>query len=378
MSKKILIVSAFFEEKIGYQEVQLAQVLTEMNYEVKVLATDRSNLNSEIRYENSNGKYEVVRIKKHLRIKSTFYIKENLQEFFKSYSPNIVFLILPGTGLPYFVLKYIKGNAKVISVYSDTTITDKVANAKGTKGNKIIFKVLKYRWYNKVMERSDILMANTNETVSILKNISKNSINDKLRMTGLGYDPSKYFYSPELRKKFRDELHLKDNQKLIVSITRVYPGKPFEYWVEQVKDFLIRNENFVYFIAGFSNDEYSLKVKNSLEKLGLKEKLILYNFTTAEKNNEIFNSADYSLWFAPTISIQQSMASGLMPLIPFDSTLDHLIEDKVTGFYYNNFEDLKNTLNKLSNFSYDRIANTEANKKFSYGNFLNRIISEVS
>jgi len=378
MTKKILIVSAFFEEKVGYQEVQLAQTLTEMSHEVKVLATDRSNLNADIRYENSKGNYEVIRIKNHYRIKSTFYIKENLKFFFEGYSPDIVFLILPGTGLPYFILKYLPQNLKVISVYSDTTIKDRVAKAKGTKGNQLVFKVLKHRWYNKVMERSDILIANTNETVEILKNISKKNIDAKLRMTGLGYSSQNYFYSPELRKKFRDEIGLDENQKLIVTVTRVYTGKPFDYWVEQMQDFLGSNENFVYLLAGFSDDEFSLKVRINLEKLGLGKKLILYNFTTPEKNNEIFNAADFSLWFAPTISIQQSMATGLLPIIPFDSTLDHLIENNKTGIYYKDFMELKEILTKLPAFLYDRLSNVEVNKRFSYNNILKKIISEVS
>ena len=94
MIKKILIISSFFENHVGYQEVQFAETLTSMGYEVKVIATNRSNLDLEKRYEDSNEKFEVKRIKNLTRIKNTFYPKENLSEVIAKFSPDLVFLIL--------------------------------------------------------------------------------------------------------------------------------------------------------------------------------------------------------------------------------------------------------------------------------------------
>lgn len=378
MIKKILIISSFFENHVGYQEVQFAETLVSIGYEVKVIATDRSNLNTDKRYEDSNEKFEVKRIKKLTRIKNTFYPKENLSEFIAKFSPDLVFLILPGSGIPYFLLKNIDSRAKVISVFSDTTIENRVHNAKGTKGNKLIFSLLKARWYNKVFERSDLILANTNETAEILKNISKNNFNKKLRTYGLGFDSNRYFYSGNLRKIARNELGLSDDKKLIVTISRIYEGKPFEFWVEQVKDFLLHNEEYVYLLAGFNDTGYSKKTEKKISELGLKNKLILYKFTAPEETNKIFNAADYSLWFAPTISIQQSMATGVFAIAPFDSTLDHLIENNKTGLYYNDFNDLKNKLESLNNIHYYRESNSKFNQKFSYQNILQKAISEVS
>jgi glycosyltransferase involved in cell wall biosynthesis len=376
--KKILIISSFFENNVGYQEVQFAEVLSSMGYEVKVLATDRSNLDIQKRYDDSNDKFEINRIKKLSRIKNTFYPKEDLSEFFNTYNPDLVFLILPGSGIPYFLMKHINPKAKVISVFSDTTIENRISKAKGTKGNKLIFDLLKARWYNKVFERSDLILANTPETSSILKSVSKKNISDKLRMYGLGFDNNKYFYSNEQREESRREFDIKDNEKLIITISRIYLGKPFEYWVEQVAEFLNNNPDYIYLLAGFSDTEYSRKVESNLRKLNLGNRLILYKFTTAQQNNKLFNAADFSLWFAPTISIQQSMGTGLYPIIPFDSTLEHLVEKNKTGLYYSDFDDLKKLLPGLNNISYDRRENSEINQKFSYQSILRKVISEVN
>jgi len=377
MIRKILIVSSFFENNVGYQEVQFAEVLYSLGYEVKVIATDRSNLDVAKRYDDSFDKFEVKRIKKLIRIKNTFYPKDDLKEFFENYKPDLIFLILPGSGTPYFLLKYVNVNSKIVSVFSDTTIENRISKAKGTKGNKFIFNFLKTNWYNKIFEKSDLIMANTSETSSILRSVAKKNIENKLKMYGLGFDSNKYNYSEETRIEYRRYLNIKENQKLIVTVSRIYPGKPFEYWVEQVKDFLITHENYFYLLGGFSETEHSKKVRANLEKLNLNDRLILYKFTSPEENNKIFNAADYSLWFAPTISIQQSMATGLFPIIPYDSTLDHLVEENKTGLYYNNFDELKNVLFELENISYNRKDVAEANHKFSYQNILQKVISEV-
>lgn len=378
MIKKILIISSFFESHVGYQEVQFAEALCSMDYEVKVIATDRSNLDVNKRYENSLGKFEVRRIKKLTRIKNTFYPKESLENFISQFNPDLVFLILPGSGTPYFLMKYISSGTKIVPVFSDTTIENRVHKAKGTKGNKFIFDLLKARWYNKVFERSNLVMANTNETASILKSVSKKNIENKLRTYGLGFDSEKYFYSEELRSNFRNELGLKKEQKLIATISRIYSGKPFEFWVEQIKEFLNQNNNFVYLLAGFDDTAYSKKIEKSLKSLGLEKKLILHKFTSPEETNKIFNAADFSLWFAPTISIQQSMATGLFTIAPFDSTLDHLIEKDKTGLYYNNYDELRNSLAAIEKLQYNREENSKINQKFSYQRILQKTISEVS
>lgn len=378
MIKRILIISSFFENHVGYQEVQFAETLQSMNYEVKVIATDRSNLDLQKRYEDSNNKFEVKRIKKLIRIKNTFYPKENLKNFINEFYPDLVFLILPGSGIPYFLLKFIKANTRIISVFSDTTIENRVHKAKGTKGNKFIFNFLKTGWYNEVFDRSDLILANTNETSAILKDISKNNIDAKLRTYGLGFDSNKYFYSKNIREDFRKELGLKEKQKLIATISRIYSGKPFEFWVEQIKDFLMRNDDFVYMLAGFNDTEYSKRVEEYLKTFELKDKLILCKFTSPEETNKIFNAADFSLWFAPTISIQQSMATGLFAIVPFDSTLDHLVENNKTGLYYNNFDELKTKMDTLITLTYNREDNSKVNKKFSYQNILQKAISETN
>ena len=377
MSKTILILCPFFENHVGYQEVQFADALASMGHTVKVLTSDRSNLDLTKRYEDYSGKYEVKRIKKSLRIKNTFYPKEDLTGFFLNFSPQIVFSLLPGSGLPFFLLKYVNQNSKVISVFSDTTIDNRVANAKGTKGNKTIFNLLKKKWYKDVFKKSDLIMANTNETADILKSISLPDVAAKLRVYGLGFDSSKYFFSQQLRDEFRKKLGLSEKQKLLATVSRIYKGKPFEFWVEQVKNFLSKNKNFIYLLAGFDDTSYSKETEANLKKLNLPN-LILHRFVSPEEANLIFNAADYSLWFAPSISIQQSMASGCFPIIPFDSTLDHLLENKVTGFYYNTFDDLKNILHTLDSHSYNREAAAGINSKYSYQNILSKVIEEVS
>lgn len=378
MAKKILIITSFFEPHVGYQEVQFSDTLHSMGYEVKVLTTDRSNLSPEKKYESSFDKYEIIRIKNHVRIKNTFYPKGSLINYFEDFIPDLVFLILPGSGLPYYCLKYINSNAKVVSVFSDTTIENKIYQASGTKGNKLIFNFLKSRWYNKVFDRSNLLLANTNETSEILKTTARKNIDNRIKVYGLGYDGSVYFYDTELRKKTRNQLGIKEPEKLITTISRIYKGKPFDFWIDQIKDFLINNSDFKYLLAGFNDTEFSQQIEEKLTSFGLGERLILKKSTNPKESNAIFNAADFSLWFAPTISIQQSMASGLYAIIPFDSTLDHVLKADNAGLYYKTYDELKVNMNRLKNLVYNRDENIKINSRYSYKNILQEVISEVN
>lgn len=378
MAKKILIITSFFEPHVGYQEVQFADTLHSMGYEVKVLTTDRSNLSPEKKYESSFDKYEIIRIKNHVRIKNTFYPKGSLINYFEDFKPDLVFLILPGSGLPYYCLKYINSNVKVVSVFSDTTIENKIYQASGTKGNKLIFNFLKSRWYNKVFDRSNLLLANTNETSEILKTTARKNIDNRIKVYGLGYDGSVYFYDTELRRKTREGLGIKKSEKLITTISRIYKGKPFDFWINQIKDFLINNSDFKYLLAGFNDTEFSQQIEEKLTSLGLGERLILKKSTNPKESNAIFNAADFSLWFAPTISIQQSMASGLYAIIPFDSTLDHVLKADNAGLYYKTYDELKVNMNRLKNLVYNRDENIKINSRYSYKNILQEVISEVN
>jgi hypothetical protein len=374
---RIVIISSFFEEHIGYQEVQLAKVLQRLGHDVLVVTTDRSNFYPEKRYNGSEFP-NVIRIKRLLRVKNTFLPFENLKLSIKQFDPQIALVIHPGSGLPYYYLSTLPKSCKVISFYGDLQVVDKVGKADGIKGNAYIQKYLKDRWYNKTFDRSEIIVANTNETMNILKNISTNSIDEKIVMPGLGFDSKVYFHSNDLRNSTRREMNIADNQIVLLTLTRVYAGKPIVQWLAPVIEQLKKNRDLIYIFAGFMDSEFSRSIKNELKSLNLDGQLKLLDFTSAEFNNSLFNAADYSVWFIPTISIQQSMATGLPAIIPFDETVDHLVEKDLTGIFYKDFSELSHRISELQPWKLKREDVALRNKRFSYESILQQLFVQLS
>lgn len=373
---RIIIFTAFFEEHVGYQEVQLAKVLRRMGHEVMVVTTDRSNLDLVKRYSGISFE-NVLRVTNVLRIRNTFLPFKIIRKEVSAFKPDVALIIHPGAGLPYFYLSSLPDKCKVISFFGDLDVVDKVGKAAGIKGNAWIQKVIKDRWYNKTFQRSDVIVANTNETTEILQKCAKRSIEKKIVMPGLGFDPETYFPSIELRTKTRKEMGLSDDHIILLTITRVYAGKPIIQWLNPVITQLNKNPKLVYIFAGFADTEFSRQIKRELQSFHLDDRLRLLDFTSADYNNALFNAADYSLWFLPTISIQQSMATGLPAIVPFDKTLDHLVEPNHNGLYYNDFLELREVLSELNPWPIRRDELVRFNHKFSYDSIIEFLFSSI-
>lgn len=371
-NNNILIISSFFEEKYNYLEIQIADTLHYLGYSVTVLTSNKHLMSKGI-IKDDNSKYKIIRIKKLLRITDTIYPLVDLRDIIQSIDPFLVFLIYPGHGLPYFVIKYLPDNCAVISTFEDRNDKNQL-----TIKTKIIKKLLKNNWYKKVFERSTIIAAATNQTAEIFRshNKFKNVVGNKIRTISLGYN-SKIFFNDEcLRKKIRSKYNIGDDDIVLITATRIIKTKPIRNWLKPIMNALEKNSRLVFMLVGFMNNPYSIEIKNWIDTINEKNRIILIDLLSADKLNEYFNCADYSVWFTPTISIQQSMGTGLKIIIPRRDTLDHLIINKTNGMYYNSFYELEYILVNLK-LKYDREDISKYNKVFSYEHILLELINSV-
>ena len=372
MNKNILIVSPFFERKYNYMEVQIADTLHYLGYNVTVLTSNKCMFNSGTILDDS-VKYNIIRIKKLIRISDTIYPLVNLRDIIQSVDPFLVFLIYPSTGLPYFIMKYLQDNCAVIS-----TFEDRYDKNKFTIKTKIIRKLLKYNWYKKVFDRSNIIAVATNQTAEIFRshNKFKDVIGNKIRIISLGYDPKIFFYNESLRKKIRSKYNIRDGDIVLITATRIIRTKPVKNWLKPIINALEKNPRLLFMLIGFLNNSYSADIKNWIGTRNKKNRIILVDLLSAEKLNEYFNCADYSIWFTPTISILQSMGTGLKIIIPKRDTLDHLMKNNANCIYYNSYQELENIfVNLKSNYNREEIF--EYNKEFSYENILLDLIHSL-
>lgn len=370
--KKILIISSFFEQKFGYQETHIANTLASLGHQVKVLTTNESQFTKNKISNNNSYNYGIIRISKFIRITETIFPYDDLSKYIYEFEPDIVFLIHVGHGLPYYAIKSLKETYKIVSFFGDLKRHYKSIQRKLTTN------LFKDDWYYKTFVKSDIIISNTNETTKILYKKCKGNkeLRKKIYRLSLGFDQDKFYFDKNIREKTRNEYNFGHSQIVLCTTTKIVTRKPIISWIKPIIEVIKNNRNLIYCLVGFfENDKYCNFVKREINKLYKQDNLILLNYLDQTKLNKLYNASDYSLWFAESITIQESMGTGLKAIIPNIQTVNHLIDDR-NGYIFKNNISLLNIIESLPK-EYNRNEIYKYNNKFSYFSILNRIFNKL-
>ncbi len=370
--KKILLISTFFQDKTQYIQIQIADTLFELGYEVTVIASNKSLIEDKI--VNDKKPYEIHRIDKYIRITDTFYPIEKKRIEIHKFDPDIAILIYPGFGLPFFLLKYIPPRTKIISIFGDIH-----QHAQLKLGNKLIKQFIKYSWYKTIIKRSVIVGGVTDQTINILRNVPKlkKVLDSKLKRIELGFNSKNYFLCSEVREKIRSKLGYTNNTIVLITITRIVQHKPVDKWLVPIFNALEKNNRLKYILAGFNESEFSSQIKKAIRESKYSQRIKLYDYVETQFMNTLFNCADYGVWFSSaSIAIQQAMGTGLPVFLMCQETLGHLLDEGCNGVYYKDYNDLTLKLIALKQ-KLNRSNIAQMNHKFSYHKILEEILKSV-
>jgi glycosyltransferase involved in cell wall biosynthesis len=149
----------------------------------------------------------------------------------------------------------------------------------------------------------------------------------------------------------------------MVTVTRINPLKPVEEWIRPVLAWLRQNPGWRYTLAGFPSGSEGDKVRAMIEAPDLGDRFRMLGLLKTPEINRLYNNSDLALWFVAGIGIQQSMVTGLPVLLPTLGSVDHLVEDRVNGFYYRDLADLPRCLSEAASLSWDREKLARVNSK---------------
>ena len=367
------MVSTFFEPRYNYMEVQIADTLNNMGYNVTVLTTDRC-LFGNGRINDTHSKYNIIRINKLIRITDTVLPLVNLTQTLRDVAPSVAFLIYPGHGLSYYASRWLPITCAAISTFEDRNDKNKLSIK-----TKVIKRLLKKRWYKKVFLRSSVIAAATNQTTTLFRQDKRfyKLVNNKIRTIGLGYDSNTFKYDKNIRVEKELDLKISNDCTILITATRIVKTKPIKEWLIPIINALRKNDKLIFLLVGFSDNKYSYSIKEWINSLDLNDRLIPVDMVDSHELNQYYNISDYSVWFTPTISIQQSMGTGMKVILPERDTLDHLIIDDINGYYYKSGEHLENIILSLDKI-YDRESVLSCNKIFSYEQIIAGLINSLN
>lgn len=369
---RIIIITSFFEEKYGYQEVHLANTLSKMGHEILILTSNRSPFSKERLNTETSKAYNVIRLNRNIRVVDTLFPLKPMRRHIKNFDPEIALVVHIGHGIPYYSMKYLDDHVRKVTFFGD------LRRQHASPRRRIIQTFLKNRWYYKSFKMSNLIIANTNETVDILSEKARfnEKLTSKLYRSSLGFDSSKFFLDVENRKKNRIKFGFPENSVVFCTTTKIVKRKPIIEWIHPILDVLRENENVFYCLAGFLDDDHSRSVEQKIKKIYNGDNLKLLPLLSFQELNDLYNASDYSVWFDASITIQESMGTGLKVIIPNSKRVNHLVEND-NGFLYNDLQEIHELIIKLS-ANYDRESIAAKNKRLSYNELIIDIINKVS
>lgn len=394
---RIGVISAHYMPEIGYQEVHLAKAYARLGHTVKVFTSAASvNLGGSVNQLNyktgltTDAKYgyEILRLPS-LSYKSKA-LPFGLRKVVNDFNPDVLVILGVAKIFPYALLnKYFHKKVKIVSVYGDAkeylergTFKQKLK----TLIHEIGYSTIKYPLYKKAIKYGDKLILNIPETnqlfLDFLNEKEKTEFESKKVMLNLGYDPDEYYYNGEDRDSVRKELHIDQNEIVIITSTRVNKRKNLERIIELISKLNKKGKKVTYIIVGFLEDSYEKELKSLISKQPYPNAFKCFPFLNAAEIRKLYCVADAGIWLKVAISIQEAMGTGLPVILENKPSVNHLIIEGKNGWFFNKqtFDSIiEKVVDALSGHPFDRKKLSGENSiKLSYDTIAQKILDTLN
>lgn len=341
MKKRVLISSSRFDLSGGYHEAILGSELIRQGYDVFVICRD------DLGCSESDENITVYQVKCKTVGKTSFPLQK-LDRIVKEIKPEIAFFSALNLGLPYYVMKHLPKECKVVSIHED--LESQPEKGYYRESNPIKKYLLK-KWYKKLFCRADLIVMASSGTEKILR--QRYNMECDALYYPFCYDQNKFYSLPNVEKK--DSLRLS-------TVTLIHHLKPVAKWLASLKKF-ITNHDCEYVIAGFKEDAYGKSVNYEISQLKIADKITTNGLLNAAEINELYNKSDYVIWYQASIGIQQALGAGARVVIPRDQATEGLDKYVSEGsiIYYNDHKDLSEILER-AHMSIDDKTNIESHE----------------
>ncbi len=340
---KIAIVCGHFIPSMGYIEVYLAKEYTRLGHTVNVFTTAKvpSYVRSIIKEEYSEGVekhpelgYAITRL--HTKYEAgQMVIAKGLKKAVDEFQADEVVIIGLGKLFPKPLLKGCKRNYRLSVLLGDNEDNHEPSKAKA--GIDTVKKWLKNPMYKLAVKNADALYPYTPETNDIVKRIIPASmhgtLDKKTTEISLGFDTDKFFYSNEDRRNGRAKIGLGQDEKMMVTATRIIAHKRLEDVIDAVDAINEAGQKLHYVIIGFADDDYGQEVKEYIATKKHSDRFHCFPFMSHLEIREMYQAADIAYFPTTVISIFEALGTGLPVVLPWRKSVSHIVSEDENGWY---------------------------------------------
>ena len=240
--------------------------------------------------------------------------------------------------------------------------------------NKLAAKII-IRKAVKYANECDFIVTPTNSVKKIIKNWGVTNKNVDSIPTGIEEE----FYQNANRNKIRNKFNVKDNEVLLLLVSRLTQEKNIEFLFSSITKVLKNNLNVKFLVCG---DGYLLpKLKKLAKENDLQEKIIFEGIVSKEELKNYYAAGDIFVYSSKSetqgMIISEAMYMGL-PIVAVDAPgVCDLVQDEVNGFLTkeNEFK-FSSATQKLIDSKELRAAFSEASKRIAHENFTDKVCAE--
>ena len=259
-------------------------------------------------------------------------------------------------------------------VFTWHTLYDQYAHFVPLIPNKIVSKYI----INKAVRyanESNLVVTPTDSVKDIIKSWGVKNQNIESIPTGIEED----FYQNPDRNKIRNKFEIKDEEILLLLVSRLTEEKNIEFIFNSVIKVLKNNSNVKFLICG---DGYLLpKLKNIARENNLENKIIFEGIVPKEELKNYYSAGDIFVYASKSetqgMIVSEAMYCGL-PIVAVNATgICDLVQDNVNGFLTaENENEFATVIQKLVYNKELRKKFSEASKQIARENFTDKICVE--
>lgn len=360
---RIAIATGHYVPEMGYWEVQIARALSAEGHEVKVFSSKKLPPRARDKevgpYQtgmDKDGNVGLERLPYRFALNQVV-IPKGLRKAVENYAPD--FLLAIGVGKLFtgpLLLPPSKRSYRLAALFGNNRYNYRNAPLLAAQ-KRLVQRWLKDRHYEKAVRNCEHLWSYTPETEEILREFVSpklhGTLREKLQNTTLGFDPERFFFDPEERRKERDRWGLEKDETLFVTATRLIPSKALDELIRSFERLFEEAPKAHYLLIGSTGNAYGKKLQGMMESSPYKDRFHFLPFQPEEDLRKAFTAADIGIWTAPAITVQKAMGTGLPVILPDSPSLKQLLQEGVSGTYYQEGEQLPTLKRAFETFGPD-------------------------
>jgi len=339
----VLLLLGYFDWFSGYQEAALAAWLPRYAA-TEVIACDRvspifndahlARLGIPRRYATGTtieNNARVTRFRCHE--KRAMVWSADVRPYIESHAYNLIIQVMPGQAMP--LAGSLAQNRSVRAVlYGDNSGMWSHLNPVARLLKGAAFAVSKGMAYRYANQRADHIYGYTPETITRLQPFTPHG--NPMRLLPLAFDPDRFFYGEELRLERRNALGYGPEALVVISAGRFLARKRLDLLFDAFRILHTQSTEARLLLVGADDTDYAKQIRATVEREShLRDTTTILPFVDHTELNSLFNAADIGVWPSlPAITIQQAMGTGLLPVIPNNPWVSHLVHDGM-GIYFN-------------------------------------------